>query len=197
MPDILTPMRVIGAVDNGELLLYTETDFYGVEDAPAASTNDFSGFNEALAWTRRVYDAAIVEHYATGVHNTGKIARALLYIEYDAGSYVCGERSYCQSTAGAVKTGSSAATISIVGTGDVKIDLGYAMPSATYTVMDLSIGYMTRDFTTGALTYYYVSAWCYSITDSDTFNAKRRSGTEITTPFALTHGDMVLAVHGA
>lgn len=197
MPDILTPMRAIGAVDNGELLLYTETDFYGVEDTPAALTNDFTGFNEALAWTRRVYDAAIVEHYATGVHNTGKIARAVLYLEWDGSAYSLGPRSYCQSTAGAVKEGSAAATITIVGTGDVKIDLGYTMPSATYTIMDLSCGYMTRDFTTGALSYYYVSAWCYSITDSDTFNVKRRSGTEITTPFPLAHGDMVLAVHGA
>lgn len=175
-------------------LSYAEGDKFGCE-APAASLADYAGANEIMDFTRRFETDLTAEHYASGAHNTVKIARAMIEIVYDGVSaYSCSARSYIVSTTGTRTTGSACATITKPGgVGEIRVVLATAMPSATnLRVLDCSPGF----WDSAGTTFYAVSAWLKTITSTTQLELRRRESSAIGT-WTIADGNCCILVHGA
>lgn len=193
MPDLVYPIQRFGSTD---LLLYRERDYYGVEQ-PAAALSDYRGPNEIFDWTRRARSAALVEHYGNGVHNTLKIARALLVINCNPGSttYSFDPSSYIQSTTGLIQTGAAVGSIARTGVGALTITLAYAMPSINYGLLDFTCPYWTTDYNQQNITQWS-RVWLRARTSTTAFTVRRYSWTSFAAQ-ALSDGFMRFAIHGA
>jgi hypothetical protein len=97
----LYPMQPLGEAESSrELLTYADRDPIGIEDEAAAPT-DYSGWNEGAAWTRRYEENLEAEHDGYGLHNTLRIGRALVVVNYNwrTSEYVL-FHAYAQDTSG-------------------------------------------------------------------------------------------------
>jgi hypothetical protein len=189
---ILWPITEEGSGDKGsDLLLYAQRDFYGVE-AVAASPTDFRGFNEMTAWTRRTYDAAAVEHYASGLHNSVKVCRTVCTIEWDGVAYSFVAESYGQvGSSGARSRGSAVGTAVRAGAGLVTVTLVDPLPGASnYKLMDFTPG--EWDLATNKVKL--VRVLLNTVTDATHFQVVRLAGTTFSTT-APADGNMQFVVH--
>lgn len=183
----LTPIQVVGGT---ALLRVAERDFVGVEANPTGLT-DHRGVNEGFDWTKRAGDIFQIEHDAYGLHDTLRVARAVLLLTYDGSAYTVHAPSYLQNTTGTVVRGSACvAAIATPGAGQVGITLAAALPSTSYLVKDLT---GCVDWTTEVMEQVNVNL--LSITSTTVFSVTRWAGTSFSTA-TQAHGRIAVGVYG-
>lgn len=190
MSDAFYPVLSAGAAvppprDQDGFTLYALRSFRGVESpaaAPGATTR--RGFNAEAEHTARADAALRAEHDANGIHATVKIARAVLFLEYDGLSYELHQES---EDRGVVHADASIATLTVTAVGQVKIVLATAMPSTDLVVVDLIDDEEAADDDS-------VMCLLSSVTDASTFYVERWAGDSSTGGMIKEHGPMAFAV---
>lgn len=179
----LYPIRKPDGSGGFESYRYGTRDHIGVE---ADGATEQRGFNEALAWLRRVGTTVGIEHNANGVHTTKKIARAFIKATWDGSAFATDEDSYLLGT-----SGSSVATVAVISTGILEITLSSALAGTNITVEGCAIGVSSNNIS-GTIVRIQLD----SVTSTTKFRVRRYEGDEPAT-LALTTGSIALAVHGA
>lgn len=170
------------------LLGYADLDFYGVQSAPVATTDDMRGPNEEFRFLRDVYSFLDAEHDANGAHDTFQIARLYLAAYWDGTNYIVDPASYVMGAT--FRSDSSAFTLTSTATGEIKVvlDAAYTLPNATY------LGGMDRWTSDRSWEDEMVKVRLTIVTDAVTFYVKRWAGSSAAS-LALTNGPFVIAVH--
>lgn len=190
MADALYPVIGAGITpppprDQDSAVEYGLRSFRGVE-APAAApgTTTRRGWNAEAEHTARADAALLAEHDAAGIHATVKIARAVLFLEYDGSGYTLLDESEDRGTE---HGDSSIATVTITATGQVKVVLTTAMPSTDLAVVDVCEDAEADDDDS-------VMCLLSSVTDASTFYVERWAGDASTGGMTKQHGPMAFAV---
>lgn len=188
----LLPPLEAGATtaERRNLLGWGDFDFFGVQSAPVATTDDMRGPNEIFRFHRDAFTFIDAEHDANGIHDTFQIARVFLRCDYDStDGYTVHPESYAMGTR--FKADATAFTITAGTAGEITVDLaaGLALPDGTY------MGCADRS----AMTYgtlaeaLFVRTQLRSITDSTTFLLRRREGSAADS-LSLAHGPFAVAI---
>lgn len=156
-------------VRTADLLGYADLDFYGVQTAPVATTDDMRGPNEEFRFLRDARTFLLEEHDASGVHDTLQIARVHLVVDWDGAAYTVDPESYAMGTT--FRADAGAFTITAGAAGEITVDLaaGLALPNGTY------LGCVDRganDEPSPSDLYQYRTQ-LRSVTDSTTFLLRR------------------------
>lgn len=167
---LLPPLEVGKTrVRTQDLLSYGDFDFYGVQAAPVATTNDMRGPNEEFRFLRDARTFLDTEHDLNGIHDTFQIARIHLVCRYDGAAYVVDPESYAMGET--FRTDATAFTITAGAAGLITVDVaaGLALPNGSY------MGCIDRGwFDEGDPANLYQSrVQLEAVTDSTTFKLRR------------------------
>lgn len=171
-------------------LTYGEGDFIGIE-ADATDLTDHVGFNEVADWTTRFDTALQREHYPNGVHNTLRVGRCILILDWDGTTMNVGDDSYLQDTSGTVTRGGGVATVNRLGAGDYQITLAHALTTGPTMLVDLTPAEYSAA-TSFAVQPVHVMRHTY--TSTTVFNLRRYQGSGVDTE-ALADGHIHVILH--
>lgn len=190
MGNLYQPQPLGDAEDSRRILAYGDRNAIGVED-PAASLTDFTGWNEAAAWTRRFEDAFEDEHDGYGLHKTFKVAKGIFFIAADWSTtpptYHVLKASRCQDSTGNEYFGENA-VLALTRVGQGILDVQF--PAA------LAANMRIQQFTTGVWApgnsnvNAYSRVYYQQTTAADTIRVIRYEND------AVEDGHFMFAVHG-
>lgn len=189
----LLPVLTVGATtpSAANVQAYLDGQTYGVQAAPVGTSDDMRGINEDFRFLRDAYDWHMVEHDASGVHDTLQIARGLLIAEYDdnLAAYAVQGQSYLLGTHENEVPGLY--TIASASPGEITVTLAAALPSATaYAVADLSGSLYDA---TG--NFLFVRTQLRARTSSSAFTLRRWESTTVG-GLALANGPFAILIYG-